>query len=763
MAFAVDDLLTHDCVWAPDFGLFATRVPAPTTLAKYKRAVAGRRTMLQRVREVPDQTLAHAREVLVDPRSNNDPLMLSLACDNAKFITRREGSVTWDTFELRPTFGSGKNRGLTRHLDGGWMPIPVTQVEEKSIRYTQRTFVAPFDGKSLGKPLGVVELSCDNISARRTTAKLSLTLFETKDSTQHPLTFEPIPGGYAVLRDGNLLAFLAAPEPFTVDSSTPAFTLTASLAPNTSARCTVYLPRFPMKPAGASSLTSAPDLAEATRDYWRRTLAPALQITVPDPLIADLYRASQVHMLIAARSEQDGALVVPWIASDTYGPLDTEAQACILAFDVLGYSDIARRSLDYFLTRYNDRGALANGYTLMGTGQNLWTIGEHYALTADRAWLKKVAPRLDLACKWINEQRAKTMRLDPSGAKMPEYGLAPPGVIADWGRYALYFYINGYYCAGLKSIADALTDGGHPDAPALEKAAAAYRADILRAWRFNQERMPVLPLRDGTWVPATPSSLYCFGLSKSFYKGVGPVGHDVEVGGNHLLELGLVDPNSRQADWVADYLEDAWFFIPGLAYYPADEMEKDWLTYGGFAKLQPYYTRYADVLAQRDEVKAFVRNYFNSFLPTLSLETLAMWEHFHTVGAWCKTHEIAWMLEQTRTMMVMERGDELWLAPFVTSNWLRDGMVVGASQAPTRFGPVAYKITSHVAKRYIEAEITPPTRRAPKQIVLRLRHPDGKRMKSVQVNGKPHTKFDPSREIIFLKPTTTPILVRATY
>ncbi len=749
-------MLTNDCVWAPDFGLFATRVPAPTTLAKYKRSIAGRKTMLQRVREVPDQTLAHAREVLLDPLSNNDPLMLSLACDNAKFITRREGTVSWDSFELRPTFGSGENVGLTRHLDDRWMPMPITQVEEKGVRYTQRTFVAPFDGKSLG----VVELSAGSIGGKRATAQLSLTLLETRESTQQPLAFEPAPGGLAVVRDGNLLAFVAGPVTLEPGG---AVTLNTDLAPGASAHCVVYLPRWPMKPADAASLTSAADLAEATKDYWRRTLAPALQITVPDPLITDLYAASQVHLLIAARNEQDGALVVPWIASDTYGPLDTEAQACILAFDVLGYDDIARRSLDYFLTRYNDRGALANGYTLMGTGQNLWTVGEHYGLTADREWLTKVAPRLDLACRWINEQRAKTMRLDPSGAKVPEYGLAPPGVIADWGRYALYFYINGYYCAGLKSIADALSDAGHPDAPALEKAAADFRADILRAWRYNQERMPVLPLRDGTWVPATPSSLYAFGLSKSFYRGVGPVGHDVEVGGNHLLELGFFDPHSRQADWTANYLEDVWFFIPGLAYYPGDEMEKDWLTYGGFAKLQPYYTRYADVLAQRDEVKAFVRNYFNSFLPTLSLETLAMWEHFHTVGAWCKTHEIAWMLEQTRTMMVMERGDELWLAPFVTNNWLRDGMVVAASQAPTRFGPVAYRITSHVADRYIEAEVTPPLRRSPKQIVLRLRHPEGKPMKSVTVNGKPHTKFDPAREIIFVKPTAASIVVRAQY
>jgi hypothetical protein len=776
---AIDDLLANDCVWVPDFGVFATRLPAPVTLARYRRSIAARKTILERVGEAPDQTLAHAREVLSDPRSNSDPMLLSLACDNAKFIVRREGSVRWDRFEMVPTFGSGQNSGLTRHLEDRWMPIPVTQVEEGGVRYRQRTFVAPFDNAPAPdlpdflnrEPLGVVEFTAENTGEQPATARLSLTVLEsvpkpgTNETTQQTLALQGAPGGFVAVRDGNLLAFIdtSGSAPLSAESGLGGASLTGSLPPGATARCVVYLPRWAMKPEDAASLADGRDLVQATKDYWRRIVASAMQISVPDALVQDLYAASQVHLLIAARNEQAGALVAPWIAADTYGPLDTEAQPLILAFDVVGYHDIARRSLDYFLTRYNDRGALANGYTLMGTGQNLWTVGEHYGLTADRQWLGKVAPKLDLACRWINEQRAKTMRLDPSGAKVPEYGLAPPGVIADWGRYAYYFYINGYYCAGLKAIAAALADAGNPDAPALAKSAGEFQADLLRAYRFNQARMPVVPLRNGAWVPATPSSVYCFDLSKSFYPGFGGIGHDVEVGGNHLIDLGFLGPHSREADWAVNYLEDAWFFISGLAYYPAADMEKDWLTYSGFAKIQPYYTRYADVLALRDEVKPFVRNYFNSFMPTLSMETLAMWEHFHAVGAWCKTHEIAWMLGQTRTMLVMERGDALWLAPFVTNNWLGDGMVVAVAQAPTRFGPVAYRITSHVAEGYIEAEITPPSRRAPKEIVVRLRHPQGKPIKSATVNGRPTTRFDPARETVTVKPAAGPMVVRARY
>lgn len=114
-------------------------------------------------------------------------------------------------------------------------------------------------------------------------------------------------------------------------------------------------------------------------------------------------------------------------------------------------------------------------------------------------------------------------------------------------------------------------------------------------------------------------------------------------------------------------------------------------------------------------------------------------------------------------MLVMERGDQLWLAPFVTNHWMKDGMVVAVRGAPSKFGKVSYKITSAVSKGKISAVIEPPTRSVPKTLVLRLRHPDERQMMAVTVNGKPHKEFDPQRQYIQLRPTTGSIVVRAQY
>src|SRR5438445_34594 len=166
--------------------------------------------------------------------------------------------------------------------------------------------------------------------------------------------------------------------------------------------------------------------------------------------------------------------------------------------------------------------------------------------------------------------------------------------------------------------------------------------------------------------------------------------------------------------------------------------------------------------AARDDVKPFIRSYFNSIFPVLSNETLAFWEHIG-FGDWNGVFEAGNFLRRTRMMFVMERGNELWLAPFVTNQWMHDGMRVKIHKAPTNFGPVGYRIESHIKDGYIEADIDPPTRHAVNGLVIRLRHPEEKKIRRVTVNGRATQDFDPDREIIKLKPTSERIVIRAFY
>ena len=167
--------------------------------------------------------------------------------------------------------------------------------------------------------------------------------------------------------------------------------------------------------------------------------------------------------------------------------------------------------------------------------------------------------------------------------------------------------------------------------------------------------------------------------------------------------------------------------------------------------------------ALRDEIKPFIRGYFNTIPSLLSLENLSFWEHFHNRGGWNKTHETGWFLCQTRLMLVQERDQELWLAPFVARSWLNDGMTIRVENSPTAFGPVSYRIHSAVDRDVIEATVEPPAMRPPERIVLRLRHPAAKPIRAVTIGGKPHADFDAKAETIRLAPAAGPFTLVVRY
>jgi len=114
-------------------------------------------------------------------------------------------------------------------------------------------------------------------------------------------------------------------------------------------------------------------------------------------------------------------------------------------------------------------------------------------------------------------------------------------------------------------------------------------------------------------------------------------------------------------------------------------------------------------------------------------------------------------------MMVMERGDELWLAPFVTDQWLKDGMIVGVRNAPTRFGPVSYRIESSIKSGVVKAELDPATRTPPKAAVLRLRHPEGKPIRQVAIEGQDASGFETGKDTVRIFKPDRRLIVKVEY
>ena len=780
VAVAVEDILDDGAAYVPAYGLYLAVAPARLTLAEYKASVQGRNTVLQMVREAPEQSFTQAVSKVHRPIQNNGPTMLSLACDNRKFVVDRDGTFgpykpgrAHPSYAFRVTseFGSGASTLGARHLCGGWLPVSEIIAQEDRIVYRQRTFVAPAgpEGRSRWahpRPLFIAEYDIENPTGGRSDASLKLE-FTFDDSTYRSPVIEAVEHG-AVVREGDRLLALVALSGLPVELSLDGHSLRleGEVPPNALAQCRVYVPGWDVPATEHAALLDDPPTLADVAAYWMRVLGGGMQVRIPDMLLENVIRVSQVYCLMNARNEANGERLEPWIGADRYGPLESEGHAIVAGMDLFGHHDFSRRCLDFYIKRYNKAGYLTTGYTMMGTGQHLWALAQHYRLARDADWLRPNASEIARVCRWIMAQRRKTQQLSPTGERRPEYGLTPPGVIADWNRYAYRFYMEAYYCAGLRAGAEILSDMDIEGADEIAADAEEFARELDRAYYWSQARTPGLELSDGAVVPGVPAMLYCFGKTGEVFPGEDwgrSWAGDVGTGPHHLAALGVVDPNSREVEAMAEVLEDYWFLHEGMGDYPAEESQADPFNLGGFSKTQPYYGRLNHVYALRDEVKPFIRSYFNPLPSLLNLENLSLWEHFHNMGGWNKTHETGWFLARTRDMLLIERGDELWLAPFVTIHWMGDGMAVEVDDAPTRFGRVSYEIRSRADEGFIEATIDPPTRETPAAIVLRLRHPEGKPMRSVTVNGQEHTEFDAGREIIRLAPGGGAIEVRATY
>ena len=57
--------------------------------------------------------------------------------------------------------------------------------------------------------------------------------------------------------------------------------------------------------------------------------------------------------------------------------------------------------------------------------------------------------------------------------------------------------------------------------------------------------------------------------------------------------------------------------------------------------------------------------------------------------------------------------------------WLEDGKTIKVERAPSAFGPVSVHVQSRLSQSEVTAEVDLPTRNVPRQILLRVRVPEG--------------------------------------
>jgi len=110
-----------------------------------------------------------------------------------------------------------------------------------------------------------------------------------------------------------------------------------------------------------------------------------------------------------------------------------------------------------------------------------------------------------------------------------------------------------------------------------------------------------------------------------------------------------------------------------------------------------------------------------------------------------KTSDQANAMKWLAYMYVYTVGETLHLGRAIPREWLSDGNEIGVERIATRFGDVSVKYRSEAASGRIMAQASLKLRTEPERTLVRFRHPEGKPLRSVTVNGRRHRKFQPAR------------------
>ena len=230
-----------------------------------------------------------------------------------------------------------------------------------------------------------------------------------------------------------------------------------------------------------------------------------------------------------------------------------------------------------------------------------------------------------------------------------------------------------------------------------------------------------------------------------------------------ILDLAPYEKGNKHFRWIADFLEQDNRMFCLLSRFRRD------VGPGGLDAL--YAKGYILAKLRQDSVREFLLGFYAFLAFNMDHETFTSREtnllyasDLHIRSSYrvpdvsdpipCSS---AVALQLLRHMLVSEEASEpgefsggLLLLPAVPRAWLRDGRTIGLTNAPTQFGPVSLKVRSTVDSGRIEARVVASGLKKCRTIRLRIRHPEARLPRSVIVNGKPWSDFDPAGEWVVL-------------
>jgi hypothetical protein len=791
-SFAADEAARGDRILVDDLNVLVTGAADAISLDAYREALRrefGGQTVYDRVTAEDEQTLSRAWNDMPLKRplyfvhglpGNRNTMRqgpngeIEVSAIGRWFEVQRSPHDSdrklWNGDWLRISLGfpRAELRG-GRELQEGFLPVVRTWWQEGPLYYEQKTVltVPRLNEPSLNRPT-VLLMQVRVVNTSDSDAADARLLFRSNAGGDERLVLD---GGrvVAVTDQGKRLRLLVDKRGQSdLSQQGGPVTWAVNLKPGRSRTFQVTIPSITLLADEEVEFARQFDFETEVKrvgDYWRRITAKGTQITTPEPWINDFYKSHVRHLLVNCQKELDTDYLHAHVGTAYYGVYPNESVMMISDLDRRGYHDEARRNYDAFLHYqgtvampgnfqsaegqfYGAGGHETGGYN-KSHGYVMWGMAQHWLLTRDREWMTKAAPGMVKACEWVVRERQGMMKTNPDGSRPLEYGWLPAGSLEDVTDYWNWLATNSATVWGFRALADAMADSGHEQGARLQKEAQAYYDDFMRGIMESRILCPVVRLRDGTYVPKIPSRLYERGRAHGWLR-------ETLEGPLFLPAYGLLAPEAPETKWIMKDYEDN-LYISDRYGYSIPAYDAFWFSRGGFS-MQANLLDGPLPYLWRDDVKHFLRAYFNGFASAFYPEIRMCNEHSlpelgYPAGDHFKTSDEAQSTYWLRLMFVNERGGDLYLGQAIPRYWLAGGNRIGIERAASDFGPLSVRYESHAGEGAVKVVLDPPTRNRPGAVYLRIRHPQGRPMQSVVLNGKPHDKFDREKEWIILPGT----------
>jgi hypothetical protein len=478
---------------------------------------------------------------------------------------------------------------------------------------------------------------------------------------------------------------------------------------------------------------------------WAEILRPAMQIELPDPRLANMVRFSLVRAIMT----RAGAYPKYGVAERDYGGSEHDGFQDVFTVETTamlewGLLERAGRYIDNYLGEFvRDDGAIAyRGPELGQYGRMLTVIARYARLGGDPALLSKWRRRIDGITKLLLDLRKKAKSLPANDAAY--------GMIAGWAeadsclepdpaRYLQAYFSNSSEAVrGLRELGQIWTElGEHEWGARLIREASELRQDLDKSIARSQ-----LSVGGRSCLPAIA------GAKEPFDLAVRRDPSDPQFRAyrayNELMYSGLL--SAEQVRQLVDYRTNHHDIILGVpAAYNKPELA-GFLAYGyGYGLIQSNLIREALLLLYSEMAHQYTRG---AWLAPETRRPLADEE----AAPFCSPAQLVVPL-LTRWLLVFEdpESEILWLGKGIPRAWLEPGKRTVVTNAPTRWGKISLSLVSSASTIEARLELPPTGIRALTKLRLRTQAP----IRSVTLNGRPWSQFDPASETVDI-PAGTP-------